>query len=343
MKAISILVMVCILVSSIVPVTYADDTADTILDYESNTQNDIVCMGNYTGSAIRLLQLEKALTINIMKGEATVEILQTLLYNTTSLEAILVEFELLIAEVKAADPNSSDAVQMFVDLKSDAIELTKEFRETLHLLVDEDTEKMLQERIQGMISEQAQNLSIIIKNQIRHYNRNQLYRLYGYFGDTNESIIEEYHNGTVAWTQVRAQIRFMVNNMTKEHRNELFTGLKESHIRTRIQSNVCLENVTDGFHTRKESRLNLRLHLGQNMTHGQIRSEFEKHIKDRMHANTDDGSGDQQSGNGNGNNGSGTGGQQSGDGTSNNGSSNTTSGNGNGLGESQGPGGGGQP
>lgn len=335
MKKISIIVMAVILVSSMIPGIYAGDTADA----DAKTRAEIECMGNYIGAAIRLLQLDRAIDKNILLGDGVVDFLQTLEYNTTDLEAILVEFKLLLAEVQAADPNASDAVQVFVDLKSNAIELSKEFRDTIHILVDEGTKETLRARFGEMTSEQIQNLSNMIKNKIRQYNKNQLYRLKDFLGETNESVFDKYQQGNITWTQLKDKIRSFTKNMTQEHRSELFGELKESRIRSHIQTRLYLDNVSEGFQIRKEARLTHRLYQGQNMTEGSLRAAFEYRIMNQMHQNAESG----ESGSGNGNGNSGAGDQQHGNDDSNtNNASDDSSGKGDGYGGSQGPSGGGQ-
>ena len=68
----------------------------------------------------------------------------------------------------------SDAVQIFTDLKNDSIELTKEFRDTLREMLDDETIEGLRERIREMVCERVQNLSEMIRNRIRQHNRNRL-------------------------------------------------------------------------------------------------------------------------------------------------------------------------
>ncbi len=282
--------MALVLGSLFIPAIYAQDADDVQID--TQTQSEVECMEYEFGASIRLLQLEKAITTNIIKGEEVIAVLQTSGYNTISLEAILAEFELLLAEVQAVDPNATDAVQVFVDLKSDAVDLSKEYRDTLHELVDEGTKEMLRLRIRDMVC--AQNLSIMIKNQTRQFNRNQLYAFYVFLGETNMCLIDEYQKGNMTLAQVRTQIRERINNMTKEHRNDVFFEIGGYRVQNRLQTQVCLKNVTHGFQERKETRLTLRLHLGLSTLQGQIRTEFENQLMNRINRTTD--SGGQQSG-----------------------------------------------
>jgi len=290
MRKILSIVMVLLLAASVVPLALADEAGDIQQDeveIDAETQDEVEIMYYQFGAEVRLLQLEKSITKNILKGEEVVSVLKGAEYNTTELEAILSELELLKEEVQSADPNSTDAVQIFVDLKSDAIELTKDFRETLKDLLDEGTVEELRERIREMVCEQVQNLSQQIRNRIRQFNRNQLHRIYGIIGETNSSLINEYQNGNVTKEQVKQQISKKVNEMTKEKRYQIFSELKEGKIRERIQARVCVENVTQNFQERKEARLTNRLHNAQNAQNidNQVRAEMENRIMQRLNKN----------------------------------------------------------
>lgn len=272
----------------------ADDTTEEV-EIDQETQEETEIMINSLGAEIRLLQLEKAIMRNIIKGQEIISVLKDLGYNTTNLEAILAELELLLDEVQAADPNATDAVEVFVDLKSDAKELTKEFREALREMLTDETMESLQERIRQMICEQVQNLTKKIQNRIRSYNRNQLHRLYGFIGVANDSFLDEYEDGNFTEEQVKSQIGKLVSDMAKEKRNQIFLEFKENNIRKKIQSMICVENATQNFTARKELRLENRLQHAnmQNHVGSLVRIEVQNRIRNRLTAIGDaDGGGD---------------------------------------------------
>jgi len=277
MKKILVGILALVLMTPMISSVFADESEETY-------DEDITIMEYQVGAQIRLLQLEKAITKNIIKGEMVVGVLNETGYNTTVLEAILAELEMLKEEVQSADPNSTDAVEIFVDLKSDAVELTKDFRDAIAALLDEQTKEELRERIREMVCEQVQNLSKNIQNHIRQFNRNQLYRLYSIIGLNDTSLSEEYRNGNVTVDQVRLQISKMVNQMTKEKMNQVFSELKESRIRDRIESQICMDNATAGFQERKEARLRNRLDQVQNMSGNQLKHEMENRLMNRINS-----------------------------------------------------------
>ncbi len=286
MKKMAKIAVVLAILTLLTPVVvYADEvdtTENATVDIDTGTQEEAEIIKYEFGASIRLLQLEKSILKNIIKGEEVVSFLKELEYNTTDLEAILAELELLMQEVQSADPNSTDAVQIFVDLKSDAIELTKEFREKIKELLDEATIEQLRLRIREMVSEQVQNLTQRIQNHIRMFNRNQLYRIYGLIGEYDNSTINKYQNGSITKEQVKNQISKIVNNMTKAKKYKIFSELKEERIRLRVQATVQVDNATANFQERKEMRLRNRIQNALKNVEGPVRAEIQNRITSRI-------------------------------------------------------------
>lgn len=218
-----------------------DNVTDDGLDNE--TEEEIGIMNNSLGAEIRLLQLEKAILKNIIKGERAVDVLKGLDYNTSDLEEILDKLGVLLDEVQAADPESNESVRIFVELKYEARNLTKQFRDSVKDLIGDTKVKELRERVREMVGDELENCSKRIRNKIKQFNRNQLHRLYGIIGESNYSLCEEYENGNISMEQVKSQINKMVNKMNKEKKSEVFSKVKEENIKEKINGKAFAEDV----------------------------------------------------------------------------------------------------
>ena len=213
------------------------------LDIDINTTKEIEIMNNSLGAEIRLLQLEKAILKNILKGEMAVDVLKGLEYNTTDLEAILSEMKNLLEDVKAVNTSSNNSVQLFVEYKHKAINLTKQFRETIKDLLNGEKLKEIRERIKEMMSEELENCSKMIRNKIKQFNRNQLHKLYGIIGEANNSFVEEYLNGNMSLAELKIQIGKTINQMNKERKYEIFSEIKEENIKKKIHAQSQVEEM----------------------------------------------------------------------------------------------------
>ncbi|MBN2599451.1 MAG: hypothetical protein JXA75_02835 [Candidatus Thermoplasmatota archaeon] len=211
--------------------------------FDNETVRQLGIMNNSLGARIRLLQLEKALIRNILKGVMTVQVLGELNVSTTELEAILENLSDVLEEVRAADPSANDSVQIFVELKNESRNLTKQFRDTLHFILNNETIAMIKEQLRNATSDELQNCTMRLRHWIRQFNRNQLYRLYGVIGEVNTSLINEYLNGNISLDLMKFQLHKMVNQMTKEKRHMIFSEVKEENIKRRIQGHAMFEDM----------------------------------------------------------------------------------------------------
>jgi len=241
--------------------TSENETEDPV---DNKTEKEIEIMNNSFGAEIRLLQLEKAITKNLLKGEMAVDVLKGLDYNTTDLEAILAEMKLVLEEVQAADPQANDSVEVFVSLKSDAKNLTTQFREAIKELLDGVKYKEIKEQIRNATSDDLQNYSKWVRNRIKQFNRNQIYRLYGIIGEGNSSLVNEYMNGTCNLTQVKLQLNKMVNMKIKEKRYDIFSTLKKEKMKNQNNANSKAANIKSSFAQKELERLQKRLENANN-------------------------------------------------------------------------------
>ena len=281
MKKILNIILVLLLTASTMSLALADEADET----QEEIIDEIGVMHYEFGAGIRLLQLEKVLTRNIMIGEKIIEILQELEVNTFDLELILTEMELLKDEIQYADPNSEDAVEQFVDMKNESINLTKEFRVTLHGLLDEEAVVTLREQMKDFYKEEMQSLREQIRNMIRNFNRNRLHSIYEIIGLFDEELLEQYNDGEVTIAEVKIQLREYFNNLTKEERQHLFAELKMNNIRGVIHAKAAFEDACEFAHVRKETRWNNRLLRINDMEDSPLWGQMNNRIRERIGGN----------------------------------------------------------
>ena len=249
-------ILVLMLMGSMIPLALAEEKEENF-EINEDTQSEIEIMSNNYGAQVRLLQLEKAITKNIDQGEYIVSLLNDT--DTSMLEAILAEMKLLLDEVQSVDPADSDAVQIFVDLKSDAHNITKEFRETLHLLVDSTTINELRLRKNDFKDKELDVLSQRIRTCIKSYNGNQFHKMYGYLSITDKSLITDYSNGNCSIELVKQNYSEMVYKISSLKINQVYSQMKESKIQMNVQSQQCLTAASADFQVRKQDRIQIRL------------------------------------------------------------------------------------
>ena len=245
MKKISTILILLMMLVSISSIAIADEAGEDVQEnIDSETEKEIEIMNNSLGAEIRLLQLEKALLKNILKGEMAVQVLIGLGYNnTTELVSILDDMKLLLEEVRSANTSSNESVQIFVALKNESMNLTTQFRESIKELLDDETLREIRQRIREMVSEQVQNLSKHIRNRIRQFNFNQLYRLYGIVGEANSSFVNDYFNGNISLNETKLQLCKTINQMSRERRFQIFSEIKSENLKRQIHAHDYIEHM----------------------------------------------------------------------------------------------------
>jgi len=215
---------------------------------QNETEKEIEIVNNTFGAEIRLLQLEKALLKNILKGEMAVQVLIGLNFTTTELESILIEMKALLEEVRQANASSNASVEIFVFLKNESKNFTTQFRETIRGLLNDTSLSELRVRIKEMLnaSGQLDDYNKRIKNLIRTFNGNQLYRLYSLIGEANSLFVNQYLNGTLPLNETKLQLCKIINEMTKEKKYEIFLEIKGENIRRQIHAQDVIENIGNG-------------------------------------------------------------------------------------------------
>jgi hypothetical protein len=208
---------------------------------DEETEHDIEVMNSTLGAQIRLLQLEKALLTNLLKGAMAVQVLKGLNVTTTSLETILSELHTVLLEVQAVNTSENDTVERFIELKNESRNLTKQFRETLQSLVTNETMQQIKDRLQDLYSDELHNCTLRIHWMVRQFNANQLYRLYGIIGDTNTSLINAYINGNLTLNQTKLQIHKIVNQLTREKQQMIYAQMNEEHIKRKVWSYASMD------------------------------------------------------------------------------------------------------
>jgi hypothetical protein len=263
MKKLSVLILVLVLLASMMSLATADRQGNNpqgpqnqgiqgtdgnkthpILDNE--TEHEIQIMNNSLGAEIRLLQLQKALITNIIKGVMAVQVLKDLHINTSKLEPILTDLQELLEEVRAVNASANDSVVVFVELKNESKNLTTQFREALQSLLDHDTIAAIKEQLRNITSPDLENCSHMLRYNIRQFNRNQLYRLYGLIGPVNMTLINEYVNGNFTVNEVRLHLHSLIGHMTHEQQDQIYTEIKGDNIKKKIHADESMGHHGNG-------------------------------------------------------------------------------------------------
>lgn len=206
-------------------------------------------IGNPLGAEVRMLQLEKAIERQIVSGEIIIE--RILEYNETTdiekLNATLEEIRNLLEIVQNYDfnqgLNESELAADFVELKVQARDLTRIFREEAREMTDQDIQERIREgvheRVREMKEEHKQELQEI-KNR---YNKRVMEHVMNRTGINNTEAMENIRNGRMGPEEFKGMLRREMAQANPEKREEILARIRETNSETEVALQQVKERV----------------------------------------------------------------------------------------------------
>jgi hypothetical protein len=227
-------------------------TDDTVAQ---DTVEEVSSMGLKTGAELRIIQLEKAITRNILGGNEVISVVEDKGKDASGLEALLTELEALKLEVQGIDPEAEDALESFVSIKQEALEVSKEFRETARTLLEQGDRLAIAARIKEMDKTDLKQYNEQIRSRIHAQNAEIVRKTFEALGIDNEELISKVSNGEANSSEVRDEVRNAVQAMTPEERKAAWANLKESGVKKDIAVRARIEKARLNINERKATRL----------------------------------------------------------------------------------------
>jgi len=234
------------------------------------------------GAEVRLLQLEKAITRNILFGEDIIAKISENGGDVAELEAIIDDLEALLAEVQALDPEADDAVEAFVDIKKEAISLSQEFKKIARPLLSKEDKAELRKKARHVAHERMKKITEKVRNRVRKHNAIQLAKTYEVLGISDEDVIEQLKNGEITIKEVKVAIKEEVQSMSKEEKKETFRELKDAGVKRRKNVKVAVDKARVRAITKHEERLDKRLKASENIKDGARKDKIQERLRKRQ-------------------------------------------------------------
>ena len=278
--------LITALAISMLPAVMAADTQQNTLPpgEETQIQQEVQIMNNELGAQIRLLQLEKTIDIHIAIGNRVIEKAQELNKNATDLEATIAQMQDLKTEVQQAEPTADNAIQQFVDLKKEAISLTKQFRDTARtLFTPEEIQQLRQE--QEQIKEQKEQKgqeAQEIRQKIKEYNQQKLEQLKTQLGLNIQNIADEMKQGNITTEQAKQMIKEKIMKLTPAKIKKIYNKAKEEEIKQKAKAKEEVSEVMKEFEARYKQRLQKRLNQTMSNISKQVKEQMKQQIKKQI-------------------------------------------------------------
>ena len=249
--------------------TEENETEENETEHEDNDdlneteEEEIKPMRTPHGAEVRLLQLEKSITRNILVGNQTIAAIKAgnSSANTSALSGILSKLVVLRTEVQGIDLNGTheELAQQFVDIKREAINLSKQFRDTARPLLKATDRKTIQEYMKQLDRSELRDINNEINDAKHKYNYALLNATFAHLGLNNSELLEAVRNGSAKVGEIKKYVRNSLTNETPKEMHNAMLKLREAE----TKKNVFVESVKERVAANKASRMSERL---QNMS-----------------------------------------------------------------------------
>lgn len=252
---------------------------DETLELGNRTIIEVESMSHKHGAQVRLLQLQKAIERNILLGNATIEAIRQAnsTANLTELESIIAEMEALKIQVSQVNPdgNSSEAAKRFVELKHDAIELTKQFRTKARMILKENADR-IRLKIKVRVGDEIRELDEQIRKEKREFNAERLNGILSKMKARNKELEEKILSGNATIGEIRSTLMRHMNELRKEMRTEALEELREERSKMKILRQSIIQEANDNFTIRKIERMEQRI---EGVKDGRVREKIEERLE----------------------------------------------------------------
>jgi len=253
MKAIKIAGIIMMILLIGLPFAFADDANTDKEDQNAVVitpadENEVQIMKTPYGAEVRLLQLERKITLNVLRGEEVIRVIEKNHSdaNTKKAKEYLGELEALLPEIKqllGEDINANEAASKFVSYKAEANSLIRSFRTETRQYLDSNDRREIQDAIKNLDKNELKALNEEIKNTIRNHNAERAQKAFQIMGTENEEIVEQIRDGNVTMKEIKDSFKEAYQGMTPEQKQEVGAKIKQETAKKIIASKEIIQQI----------------------------------------------------------------------------------------------------
>jgi hypothetical protein len=266
--------------------TIDSDTDIAGVELSADDEYEVNAIAYPYGAKVRLLELEKGITRNLLIGTKVVSVLNAAnsTANLTKLESILDEMENLLQEVKntSLEGNKIDLAKKYVDLKREAISLSKQFRDGAKPYINPSARQELAVTINLVDTAAVRNLSEEIKLTKCEFNAQRLETILTDINATNPGLVEKVKACNATLRDIEYGISVAFRNLTSYERKILSDKARENRIKGNIVKKEILADIKANLTQRHLERQQLVMNKIQNRSITMNRTQFVQSVNERI-------------------------------------------------------------
>ncbi len=235
---------------------------------QDTTDKEVKDMTTPYGATVRMLQLQASVEKNLAAGEAALTAMQAMQgVDASELEAILAEMNVLKQEIQDIDLDDSpeELAQQFVELKNDAIDLTKQFRETSQTMLTTEQKNQVKNVVQQANKNENKQIREQIKELKNQYNSEKLGTLLNKTGIKADDLLGKVRQGQLNMSELKNQLKQKTGNLTKDQSEKLQFQVKEQALKQKVMVAAVKDKVAYNQLERETNRVQNRLEKAQEL------------------------------------------------------------------------------
>ena len=226
-------------------------------DDGNKTDKETAVFNSNYGAQVRLLQLDASIQKNILWGDAVLSTVKAKngSIDTSDLESILAQLKALEHEVSSTTPEAgNETAQAFVDMKDDAVNLSKQFREEVRSILNESDITGLKKKLGQINWNQTRELTEKINKTRCEYNAEKLQEILAAVNISDPDLLDKIKNGTASVAQIKEALKDAFSNMTIQQRKQLHAAVLEEIARENVFMRAAADKVAYNRLARVDNR-----------------------------------------------------------------------------------------
>lgn len=238
--------------TTVAPTNSTNETID------NETQNQIGMMqSSGIGAKIRVLELQRSIEVKILEAQAVLSYIQTnkTSTNTSSLSDIITNLQALKNQIgNVSITNKTYTVQQFVNIKSQAMTLIKEFRSNASQYLNDSDKRSLKAQFNQIEKSSFKNLRSQIHSLQKQLWVEQVKNVLSRIGKKDQGLLNKLNQSNMTAQQIRQQLIEDYKNLSIKQRTQAQIKLREDAIKTEQEKLSTLRNIQKNISQRIETQ-----------------------------------------------------------------------------------------
>ena len=239
-------------------------TGDSITaDITPTDEAEIAVMKDNLGAKMRLLQLQKAIVHNALRGELIIDGVAEVNadYDTSAMQNIVDELQLLAEEANNELSEASEkSADVFLQVKAESRTLSADFKSEVYTFLESEnmTLKDFRTHVDDVNPEISAEFDAKIKESRNDYQASRVQLMLKKFDVTDKKLIDRVKSGDLSLGHVLSQVKTQIRAVKSDKRVEASAKIKEDKVKRNIFKQEKRQEVKSKLEEKFQARAKAR-------------------------------------------------------------------------------------